>query len=303
MVTTSLRPRGPVQEQPSARYGKGKTLVRVGNGGAGATGLIDVLASDYLSTLPSDGAIEWVCNHSLNTQVALYREYVDMALTYERDNEDIAASEGWSVTIGCAFHDHFVLAGPVSDPAGVKYATSLQDAFSRIHRDKALFHSRQDGSATSGKEDTIWGECGVQPLDTPSDSSWYKTSLYTPADALTNASRAGAYLLTDRSTLLRQTMLGTISNMTVFFEPTSPEDILMNSCYILRRPKTDSPTSRSTDQFIEYILSARGQNVIANYGVQETGLQLFAPVRDAYAKTTLLQGRPQGGKWMHLPKL
>jgi tungstate transport system substrate-binding protein len=40
------------------------------------------------------GSIEWICNHSRSTQLALLKGYVDSALIYEREQEEIAVSEG-----------------------------------------------------------------------------------------------------------------------------------------------------------------------------------------------------------------
>ncbi|KAH8897315.1 hypothetical protein GQ53DRAFT_778442 [Thozetella sp. PMI_491] len=267
--------------------------------GIGATGLIEALANDYLSTFPEERSIAWVCNHSLNSQVALYRRYVDIALTYERDREELAANEGWSRTAGCICHDHFVLAGPRSDPAGVRDAKSLEEALERIATRKALFHSRTDGSATMVKERGLWSRCRLQPWTDDASSFWYKTSLLSPAEALKQAAAAGAYLLNDRSTLLRQTALNTISNITVFFEPRSSDDYLMNSCYAVYSPQARPEIVERISHFLNYLVSARGQGVIASFGVDSCGLPLFAPVKDGFAKTRLVGGEPLGGRWKH----
>ena len=247
-----------------------------------------------------DGRIAWVCNHSRNTQLALLNGYVDFALTYERDQEALAEAEGWSHTAGCVFHDHFCLAGPLSDPAGLASATSLVDAFERIAASGILFHSRADLSATMWKERAIWSLSGRTPWE--DKSSWYKTSVLSPSEALKAADTAGAYFLTDRSTVLRQTGLGNIDNLTIFFEPSHAEDVLMNSCYALFSPKVDNT---HVHDFFMYLVSPRGQTVIREYGIAQTGLPLFAPVQDGLASTRLCGGRPVNGKWIkrtHLDK-
>jgi tungstate transport system substrate-binding protein len=143
------------------------------NGGAGATGLVKELAQDYLESRRKDGLIEWMCNHSRNTQLALLKGFIDFALTYERDQEALAQAEGWSYTAGCVFHDHFCLAGPPSDPAGLASADSLTDAFEKIAASSCLFHSRADHSATMWKEREIWSLTGREPWeDQASTSSW-----------------------------------------------------------------------------------------------------------------------------------
>lgn len=271
---------------------------------SGATGLIQALAHDYLSTIPAQASITWVCNHSRNTQLALLQGHIDVALTYERDQEALAAAEGWSRTAGCVMHDHFCLAGPAQDPARVREAPTLQDALLRIARHKALFHSRADASATMWKERHLWRTCGdFRPwehlgggddADAAVVSSWYKTSVLSPSDALKAADAAGAYLLIDRATLLRQVSLGTIARTTVFFEPAAHDDVLMNSCYALCTPRA----SDATVSFVEYLLGDRAQGLIASYGSHEAGLPLFAKAADGFARTPLKGGRPDGGKWV-----
>ncbi|KAL1900953.1 hypothetical protein Sste5346_002014 [Sporothrix stenoceras] len=129
--------------------------------------------------------------------------------------------------------------------------------------------------------------------------------LSTPEDALINAAAAGAYLLTDRSTLLRQTWVQSIPNnsITVFFEPTRDDDVLMNSCYSLNAKVSNPQYAKGTQQFLDFLSSPRGQDIIANYGVRETGLPLFAPVIDGFATTFLKGGRPHNGRWVFSSRL
>lgn len=256
-----------------------------------------MLAEDYLSTLPVKRSIEWICNHSRNTQLALLHGYIDVALTYERDQEALAASEGWSRTVGCIMHDHFCLAGPVDDPAGVRNASSLSDGLLRIAKHSASFHSRADFSATMWKERALWAACGSQPnAEDRSVSRWYQTSLLSPSEALRGADAAGAYLLSDRSTLLRQVGLGSIVNTTVFVEPDAEHDVLMNSCYALCSPVV----SPDVEAFVAYLLGDRAQSLIESYGRERAGLPLFAKAADGFARTTLRGGRPMGGRWVTL---
>lgn len=268
------------------------------NGGAGATGLIKALAEDFLATLSSPASVEWICNHSRNTQLALLEGYVDVALTYERGQEALASEEGWSQTIGCAFHDHFCLAGPASDPASIRTSENLLDAFTKIASSRALFHSRADSSATMWKERSLWSMVDQQPWSDSGSGSWYKTSVRSPAEALIGGDTAGAYLLTDRSTLLRQTQMKQIHFTTVFFEPVTADDVLMNSCYALTSTCAPQERKTSVDQFLKYLQLERGQDLIANFGKDELGgFPLFAPASQGYSNTFLRGGVPVNGRW------
>lgn len=147
------------------------------------------------------------------------------------------------------------------------------------------------------KERQIWSQCRLEPWNNASDAAWYHTFLETPSDALANADAAEAYLLTDRSTLLRQTIQQTIARTTVFIEPTSPDDLLMNSCHALYSPSATGLRQQNTMNFLRYLFSDRGQDVIASYGRHECGLPLFASIRDGFARSSLTGGFPRNGRW------
>ncbi|KAJ5657122.1 uncharacterized protein N7484_000771 [Penicillium longicatenatum] len=261
----------------------------------GGVGLVEALAKDYLSFRGNLGSIEWVCNHSRNTQLALLSGFVDIALTYEREQEEIAVSEKWAESAGCVFHDHFCLVGPKNDPANVAQAKSVEEAFDKIAASHSLFYSRSDGSATMSKERDIWRRCHRTPWNERSE--WYIQTKDNPADAVRNAAASGAYLLNDRSTLLKQVSLGTVTNVTVFFEPTDPFHPLMNSCYALHSPLSIS-SSKEIAKFIEYLKSDRGQDLIASFGANEVGVPLFAPVKQGFAATRLTGGTVINGRWV-----
>ena len=269
----------------------------------GGTGLVEALAKDYLSLHKNAGRIEWICNHSRNTQLALLSGYVDIALTYEREQEEIALSEGWAKTAGCIFHDHFCLVGPEHDPANVKGTKSVEEAFDRIAKTRSLFHSRDDGSATMCKEHDIWRRCHMTPWnDALGSSSWYIKAKHNPADAISFASASGAYTLIDRSTFLDQVSRGRVRGSTVFFEPTDPFHLLMNSCYVLYSPRSSTFANKHVSMFINYLQSERSQRLIARYGIDKAGVPFFAPVKDKIAKSSLVHGRVRDGQWIMADK-
>lgn len=276
--------------------GTHQTNVHVINSHTGGVGLVEALAEDYLFLRGSPGSIGWVCNHSRNTQLALLGGFVDIALTYEREQEEIAVFEGWAESAGCIFHDHFCLVGPEHDPANVRQAKSVEEAFDKIAVSNSLFHSRSDGSATMGKERDIWRRCHRFPWNEISE--WYIQTKHNPADAVRIAAASGAYLLTDRSTLLKQVSLGAVNNFTTFFEPTDPFHPLMNSCYALHAPLSTSSAKEEISLFIEYLKSSRGQDVIANYGADKAGIPLFAAVKSGFAAKRLTGGVAINGRWV-----
>lgn len=147
------------------------------------------------------------------------------------------------------------------------------------------------------RERSIWLKSGLTPWQDDAARPWYKTSVEMPAEALVNADKTGAYLLTDRATLLRQTALRTISRTTVFFEPTHAADDLLNSCYASCSSKATAHQASFTSDFLEFLFSETAQHLVAAFGREGTGLSLFAPAREGFARDRLAGGRPVDGKW------
>ncbi|KAL3483775.1 hypothetical protein BJX62DRAFT_230763 [Aspergillus germanicus] len=297
-----IQQHGPIASEPSAIYGEGPALFRIGTNidqTTGGTGLIAALAADYLSQTSKRGSIQWISNHSRNTQLALLHGYIDLALTYEREQEETSVSEGWAKNEGRVFHDHFCLAGPRDDPANIRGVTSIVEAFDRIAKRKALFHSRSDGSATMWKERRIWQRCHRRPWAEDSNSNaWYIQSPCIPSEAVAKADAEGAYLLCDRSTLLTQTGKGLASSLTVYMEPTDAWHELMNSSYALTSPRTKANTAQEVRLFLEYIKSPRGQAVIKDFGRETVGLSLFATIEERYASAPMLGGVAKSNRWV-----
>ncbi|CAK7223853.1 Glycoside hydrolase 2 (Mannanase, beta-galactosidase) [Sporothrix bragantina] len=282
--------------------------IRIGNGGLGPTGLLQALCSAYISQRcqppqsdkgesgASDLKFEWVCNHSRHTQAALQAGVVDVALTYEREEEDRAEKEGWSRRVGVLCHDHFVLAGPNSDPAGLRRlrqkravtnasnakgtrTLSPSVAFKVIADTRSPFHTRGDGSATMHREQSLWSAAGVSPGESPhdgGDGGWYKRLPCTPLEALRAADAEGAYLLTDRATVLLAYHTGEVRNLDVFVEGAEE---LLSPCSILLR--SDEKRNEVMD-FVKWLGGQDAQTVVEQYGRGwEAGIPLFTPISQA----------------------
>lgn len=221
---------------------------RLGNGGAGHTGLLRELSEAFIQHHDEKLRIEWVINHSRHTQIALLGDIVQVGLTYEPEWEDIGIAEGWAERVTIAFYDRFILVGPASNPANVSAGAEIKVAMRDIamhgesrasngHRE-ALFHSRGDGSATHCKELQLWGLCG---MDLAHVKSWRRRLPLTPYEALKRADQEGAYAITDRATFLTAAKDGVVSKLRVYVEDGKH---LTNPCAALINLK--SPTSATT---------------------------------------------------------
>ena len=87
----------------------------------------------------------------------------DLILVHAKDKEEEFVQKGFGRVVDgfdservSFLYNYFVLCGPKDDPAGVKDAASVKDAFAAIAEQKAPFISRGDGSGTHTKELTLW---------------------------------------------------------------------------------------------------------------------------------------------------
>lgn len=247
-------------------------VIRLGNGGAGPSGLLRALTEDYQDKVQDASTIEWYQNISPLTLRALRDGTLDIALTYERDQEDLAVSQGWAEAPTLIFNDHFVLVGPATNPAGLGITDSPAKAFAKLaslassQPSSPLFLSRNDNSATSLKERSIWKAIGVD-LTSRNFPDWYICDSVFPADALLRADRQDLYTLTDHGTFAM--LLSEMISTKLFV---MGGDLLRNPCSALLRCHAEAETRR----FLKY-LCEEGQQVIQSFGIELYDRILYTP--------------------------
>lgn len=229
-----------------------------------------MLCEKFISLNGNDFRIGWVSNHSRHSQIALLAGIVQVALTYEPENEEISIEEGWATRPCRAFNDHFVLVGPNVEIDNSSIAAALRDIAGRrdrsgIGRRPLLFHTRGDGSATFSRERMLWKAAGVQA----EGEEWVETYPLTPYDALVKAQEAEAFLLTDRATFLTAKEDQRIPSLRVHVEG---GEQLLNPCSALVAAKEvgkdeipDESRALATS-FATWLASSTAQDLIRDYG-------------------------------------
>ena len=136
----------------------------------------------------------------------------DLILVHAKSQEEAFVEEGFARTVDgfeaeriSFLYNYFVLCGPSADPAGVKEAASVLDAFAAIAEGEYPFISRGDGSGTHTKELSLWPE--TLGITKEAESFAPYTQWYTSANAgmgacLVMAEQMHAYILTDKATFL-----------------------------------------------------------------------------------------------------
>lgn len=162
-------------------------------------------------------------------------------------------------------HNDFVIVGPPSDPAGIAGMVTFE-SLRRIAAAEATFISRGDESGTHLMEMDLWSGAGVTP-----DGEWYVEAAVGMGQTLIVASEKRAYTLTDRGTFLaRREAL----ELAILVEKDPP---LINLYHVITVDPADFPrvNAAGADAFADYLLSARAQELIAEFGVDQHGEPLF----------------------------
>jgi len=195
----------------------------------------------------------------------------DVVFVHAKSAEEEFLSEGFGVKRYPVMYNDFVLIGPQSDPAGIK-GKDIVTALQTIKAKSAPFISRGDRSGTNIAELKLWKDAGI---DIAQDKgSWYKEIGQGMGAALNTASALHAYVLSDRGTWLAFKNRGDLDILV------EGDKRLFNQYGVMLVNPAKHPTVKKQlgQQFIDWLISAEGQNAIAGYKIN--GQQLFYPNAD-----------------------
>ncbi|TWU72250.1 hypothetical protein ED733_001135 [Metarhizium rileyi] len=259
--------------------------LRIGNGGAGQSGLIRVLSDAFIRHAVARGAphfhIEWYISDTTSSIKFLSSGDIDVGITYSPPAEDLAIKEGIAVAPShYIFRDHFLLAGPKANPArlspdsdniGTMLAKISRSAETEQTSPPVRFLSRFDKSATNIKESGLWAAIGQVPWAT-AYSTWYHQFIAFPIRALTTAILLQEYTITDRGTLL--SLSANLRNDVVVYKAGSDDadDPLLNPAHLLVGEKARNMAMALA--FAEWATSSEGQDVIK--GFEKNGEVLYS---------------------------
>ena len=136
----------------------------------------------------------------------------DLILVHSKSQEEAFIEAGYARVVDgfeaervSFIYNYYVLCGPTADPAGVKNAASVKDAFAAIAEGKFLFVSRGDASGTHTKELALWpADLGIakEAESFAAYTEWYISANTGMGACLVMAEEMGAYILTDKATFL-----------------------------------------------------------------------------------------------------
>lgn len=194
------------------------------------------------------------------------------------------------------FKDHFLLVGPKDGIEGIDLAPvghnatkeEIVSVFKSIGQfgaqgSKPIYITRDDGSGTDIKEKGLWAAADVT-LPTARDQWYYRMPADKPrfpADCLKLAQEWHCLTLIDRGTFLMNAQAQ--EHLAIYlYGSDDNNDILLNPCHALETCVV-SALSPIAHDFVTFMASSRGQNILRTFGVGNStnilGLPLFSPAQ------------------------
>ena len=196
---------------------------------------------------------------------------VDLVVVHAKELEEKFVADGFGTERIDFMYNDFVIVGPAEDPAGIKGETSATAALKKIADSKALFISRGDMSGTHVKEIEVWDAAGIKP-----SGDWYRvyekgSSGNVPTLLYTDEQKA--YTLMDRATYI------TTKDKIKLEVLVENDELLLN--YITLIPvnpaKFPNINAEGAEDFIAWLVSAEGQQIVKDFGKDKYGEPLFFP--------------------------
>ncbi|MBW1896511.1 MAG: substrate-binding domain-containing protein [Deltaproteobacteria bacterium] len=276
---------------PFAAPGADKVIKMSTTTSTQASGLLDVLLPEF--TKDTGTAVKV---YAKGTGAAIRDGIdgnVDVIFVHAKAREEKFVAEGWGTKRYAVMHNDFVILGPPGDPVGIKGMTDAPAALKKIALAEAKFVSRGDDSGTHTKELALWEATGLQMLAKKTTlvkkgkeieltfkhpvglGKWYLSIGQGMGKVIIYADEKGAYTLADRGTYIKY-KFGRKEGLDL--------EVLCQGDPLLHNPYGVIPVNPGkhphvklnlADQFARWLVSQRGQGLIADYKL--LGRQLFYP--------------------------
>lgn len=247
------------------------------------TGLLEAIRNQYETKRPIDLQI---ISRGTGLAVKLAQDGdADMILVHAPSEELPFLTQGYGVCRKIIAYNFFAIVGPEADPAKIQELTTLE-ALTKVveagRYGRAMWVSRGDESGTHIKEKELWKAAGFAWEDLRSETSWYVEAGKGMGGTLILASERSAYTIADMGTYLSHSAAGFITLKVLI----SQGEELLNVYSAIAVNQTRHPHTNfdGAINFIEFLVSDEGQQLIGDYGKDEYGQPLFYPA------VKLLQG-------------
>ncbi|KAJ8080977.1 hypothetical protein PM082_017812 [Marasmius tenuissimus] len=291
---------------PKAVYNGGyqdasEILLRVANGGAGQSGLVEALANAFIKYSVENEStpflVAWILGDTTESLDYIAARQADVALTYNDAAETQSIASGASVEKDLVFFDHFYLVGPRSNPAHLSSTDTVSQIFNKIvasgkadednppkDRPATRFLSRFDKSATNIKDSELFIRIGQVPW-AQTASTWYHKYPHYPLEALEEASTKSEYTITDKGTWLSSPTSVT-DKLAIYKggnESTTTSGGSNDDAALLLNPCTAVLSAHPSNQgvaesFMSWLVSKDGGQKVVGEFKNKDGKVLYTPV-------------------------
>ncbi len=193
----------------------------------------------------------------------------DVVFVHAKAQEEKFVADGFGVRRYDVMYNDFVIVGPKADPAKVAGGKDVVAALKAVEAAGSVFVSRGDKSGTHAAELKLWADAGLAPQT--AKPAWYREIGQGMGAALNTASAMGGYVLTDRGTWIafkgKDALAIAVEGDTKLFNP--------YGIILVSPTKHPHVKVKEGQAFIDWIVSAEGQNAIRSYRID--GEPLFFP--------------------------
>lgn len=244
-------------------YGDGTMTLNLATGSPGELGLVEVLSNEFAKE--AKARICWIKAGSGKSLSLLKEKKIDIAMVHAPKAEKEAVKEGWASDRTLIGSNEFYLVGPKEDSAKVNGTKEIAKAYAKIAQNNSLFYTRADNSGTHKKELFIWNLAKITP-----QGSWYKANKDFMLATLLKADETKGYFMTDSSTWV--VAKEKIQNLKVL---SRGDKILINTYVALKQPGLEDKRKQKAKEFIAFVSSQKGQEIIKNFGINKYGEPLY----------------------------
>jgi tungstate transport system substrate-binding protein len=233
------------------------------------TGLLPYLLPHFTAD-PGGFEVRYIAVGTGQALDAGRRADVDVVMVHAPSLENQVMASGDGLCRNLIMYNTFVIVGPVGDPAGLRNATSPEDAFGRIYRNQSRFESRADNSGTYNKELELWT---LARLNASTFGPWYEKLNQGMGATLTITNEKAAYTVSDDGTwFARET---TLPYTRLLYNRT--DAVLRNQYSVIPVSPSAHPgvLADKAVAFARWLVSPRGQSLIRDFEVN--GHAIFTP--------------------------
>lgn len=198
----------------------------------------------------------------------------DILLVHAKESELEFVEEGYGIERKDVMYNDFILVGPKEDPLGLKDKSpdNILEGLKVIAGEKFTFVSRGDDSGTHKKELNIWKSADIKP-----EGDWYLEAGQGMGDVLKITNEKQGYTITDRATYLS---MKDDLDLDIIIE--GDENLFNQYGIIPVNPevlgdKANQINQEDAKEFMNWIVSEKGQSLIKEFGIEEYGQPLFIP--------------------------